>query len=155
MADRAHGAPLYPSNPSELSGYDVEAEYDGSRLLVQVVEYPDPDRWPEIARGRNEEPTSQFHEAPDVLPESWGFSTYSMALLTASHLRKQHPQARIAQLYPLIGLFRTLEDPDDPSLGARSLHAYESKYLRDRRIELWLLREDGAISLKGHRTNDP
>jgi hypothetical protein len=109
---------------------------DGSRLPVEVVEYLDPDLWPEIARRRNEESPGLPHEDPDVLPSNWGYSSNSAAMYTAARLREQHPDGRIAQLYPPIGIFRSLEGSKD-------------EYFHDRRIELWLLREDGEISLRG------
>ena len=97
-----------------------------------------------MSRQRNERDPSAPYD-PEVLPESWGFSSYSGALLTGTHLREHNPDARIVQLYPLIGVFRTLEDPNDVSLGVRPLRAYESAYMRAKMVELWLVREDGTL----------
>jgi hypothetical protein len=126
---------------------DIEAERDEVRILVQVIEYPDGDRW--LARHPERVGEIKVLDSGEVQGKSgrWGISSYSHALIFPVHQRLKDPDARIVQLYPLIGIYRTLEDPY-AHRPEQSLHAYESKYLRDRRIELWLLRENGTLFVK-------
>ena len=144
VAPAQHPAPLAIHNLAEFEPHHIEAEQGGVHLFLQIIEYPDPTRWPEMARQRNDGDPSAPCD-PEVLPESWDFSSYSGALLTGRHLREHNPDARIVQLYPLIGVFRTLEDPNDASLGVRPLRAYESAYMRAKMVELWLVRRDGTL----------
>jgi hypothetical protein len=137
----AHRAPLSIHDLADFESHHIEAEQGGVHLFLEIIEYPDPTHWSEIARQRNDRDPSAPYD-PDVLPESWGFSSYSHALFTGPDLRERHPDARIVQLYPLIGLYRSLDDPDDASLSVQPLNAYESAYMN---VELWLVREDGTL----------
>jgi hypothetical protein len=109
VADPTRPRPLIAFEPDGPSSYHVDAERHGTQLLVHVVEYPDPDLWPEIYRRHY----GELEGGPGLDPRALG--TYSSALFTAVSLRDEHPDVRIAQLYPLIGFFRTLEDPNDRS----------------------------------------
>jgi hypothetical protein len=137
-------------SPEELHArpaHHIEAERDEVRILVQVIEYPDGDRW--LARHPERVGEINVLDSGEVQSRRgrWGFSTYSHALNFPVDQRLRDPDTRIVQLYPLIGIYRTLEDPyaDQPE---QSLHAYESKYLRDLGIELWLVRENGTLFVK-------
>jgi hypothetical protein len=126
---------------------DIEAERDEVRILVQVIEYPDGDRW--LARHPERVDEIKVLDSGEVRSKSgrWGFSSYSHALIFPVDQRLEDPDARIVQLYPLIGIYRTLEDPY-AHRPEQSLHAYESKYRRDRGIELWLVSENVTLFVK-------
>lgn len=102
--------------------YDLDAERDGIRLLVEVIGHPGAD---DSGDGR-----------PSFVTQGRGLAVarYSDALLSGPAMRRQHPGARVVQAFPAQGLYCTSVP-----------RAYGGSLMRASEVELWMVGEEGTV----------
>lgn len=120
-------------HPEELAWrgeplYDLDAERDGVQLLVEAVGHP----------GSLDGPRDgQRAVRPGLTTQGrrHAFPRYSDALFSGPAMRRQYPDARIAQAFPIWGLYRTYVP-----------RAYAQPNMRAMNVELWMVDKDGEVT---------
>ena len=116
--DQVHQLALEPE-------YDLEAERDGVRLLVEAIGHPGSLDGRDGRTMRSGLNTQGRHSA---------FSRYSDALFTAQAICERYPNARVVQAFPAWGMY-----------GTDVARTYGLPVVRDTGVELWMVYDDGSV----------
>jgi hypothetical protein len=105
--------------------YDMEAERDGVRLLVEAIGHPG------SLNGRD---GRTLRAGLSTQGRTSAFPRYSDALFSAQAICERYPNARVVQAFPAWGWYRT----DVP-------RTYGLPVVRQTGVELWMVYEDGTV----------